>query len=317
MRQWNIPDINERSYRYLIPDTSLADDDNYVFDMNFGGVSVREALHNNMPLQAIAVLHDVNLINHLKIKFEDNSDLQYIIEVSTDKVKWDTIVDYSNYRCHGKQEIYFTPMPVKYVKIIDRNIIRLPLRDTITENSNSSSIIIAKIIEFVMSLDRIDPFPMSTDPIPYNFLIPNYDIAPECKGPGKEGNYTISRNIKLNTKYNKPFKGNMDDENSRGQYLLQLPQPCYISKVVFRTNDRGHRIKRYHYKIEGSLSGPDDGFQWNTLRSISDNLEGYAGEQILSFDPMPMSFIRIVPTQIFNYDIRRVFSIIDFQCYGH
>jgi hypothetical protein len=57
---------------------------------------------------------------------------------------------------------------------------------------------------------------------------------------------------------------NMNNENARGQYLLQLPQPCIISKVIFRINDRGHKIKRFHYAIEGSLTGADKGYQWKT-----------------------------------------------------
>jgi len=154
------------------------------------------------------------------------------------------------------------------------------------------------------------------------FLSPNYNIAHRCIGEGighgDKANFTVRIDKTIGEKYRNIFRGNMDKEGS-GRYTLQLPQPCLISRVEFLIYDRGPNIRPAHYRIEYCLYNHDlVKNEWLLLyeSNKTDNPEGHIGLQNIRFDPTPMTYIRIIPTELFRYKMKRIFSIVDFKCFG-
>jgi hypothetical protein len=311
----NVREEGILDYRYLVPETPLIPGVHY--DLQDSNVSVKMALKSGTPLEIIATLKCMYLINHFSLKFKDNEQIKYKISISRDRCDWEYIVDLFNYPCHGHQEIYFNPITVRYVKLTAKDVRKSPLPIHFSDDSASSSLLWSKIDNFEMKFTK-EPLTM----FDHKFLIPNYNIAPLCVGLGigfdvKE-NFTVKINKTIEEKYGNIFRGKMDEDG--GNYILQLPQPCVISSVYFLIYDRGINIYPAYYRIEGFL--PHDGTgadpEWITVYETPElgKPEGYYGPQNIDINPTPMLFIRIVPTKLFNYKKRRIFSIVDFKCWG-
>lgn len=68
----------------------------------------------------ILQLGSATTINLIKFEIQD---LQYVmynyfIEVSEDNEKWERIIDYTDYVCHGMQSLYFPAKVIKFIRLV-------------------------------------------------------------------------------------------------------------------------------------------------------------------------------------------------------
>lgn len=70
----------------------------------------------------VVELNEASLINHIKIHLYDRDNnmrsYSYFVEVSTDRKKWEKVIDYTRYNCSSQQYLYFAPLRIRFIRLV-------------------------------------------------------------------------------------------------------------------------------------------------------------------------------------------------------
>ncbi len=304
-------------HRHWVPKFPLLPVDH--FELKVTNKSIRSAIREDSQLELLATLKKNYRVNHISFKFKENEQMKYRIDISIDGKSWEEVVNYLEYRCHGQQEIYFKPFITKYILLTATEFRKSLLPIHSSYESASSSSLLDKIENFEIKFTENQQLMSNPD----RFLIPNYNIAYLCIGPGIgdgiNANFTCNKNKTTKQKYRNLFRGHTHKDC--GEYILQLPQPCQISKIEFLIPDLKGKTYPALYRIMSCLkhSGDVNPNQWTTIYESPEVKYpgGRCGLQEINFkEETNMTFIRIIPTKLFNPRKPNTFYIVDFKCFG-
>lgn len=204
--------------------------------------------------------------------------------MSVENEFWETIIDYSNFHCRSWQYLHFETRPVKFIRI------------TGTHNT------VNKVFHLV-SMQA-----MLTQNVP---KIVDGLIAPKLNVACVEKSAVVIEGVSRNK--NSLLNGNTTDYDwdcgytchqlGSGNILVQLGQPYLISSFRILLWDCDERT--YSFYIETSVNQVD----WELV--VDKKNERLQSWQSFTFEPRPISYIRIVGT--YN-SANEIFHIVHFEC---
>lgn len=234
----------------------------------------------------IVELGNIYIINHIKMLLwdKDTRSYSYVVDVSVEKEFWERVVDHSEHHCRSWQYLHFEKRPVKFIRI------------TGTHNT------INKVFHLV-SLEAM--FTQNTPRVVDGLIVPKLNVATVDKsaivleGVSRKQNSLLNGNVKdydWDTGYTCHQLGS-------GNILIQLGQPYLISSIRILLWDCDERT--YSFYIETSVNAHD----WETV--VDKKSERLQSWQSFTFDPRPVTYIRIVGT--YN-SANEIFHIVHFEC---
>lgn len=211
------------------------------------------------------------IINHIVLLLwdKDSRSYSYYIEVSLNRADWCRIIDHSTYLCRSTQKLYFDPRVVRYIRVVG------------THNAVNN-------VFHLVSLEAMyssNPFKLSQ-----GISVPEENVASvERKACVVEG-VSRSRDTLINgnfTDYDWD-SGYTCHQLGSGYIVVQLPQPYMIDSMRLLLWDCDTRS--YSYYVETSV----DKKEWTRVADRTGQL--CRSWQILTFEPLPVVFIKIIGT---------------------
>uniref|UniRef100_A0A7E4VKF8 BTB domain-containing protein n=1 Tax=Panagrellus redivivus TaxID=6233 RepID=A0A7E4VKF8_PANRE len=193
------------------------------------------------------------LLNCLKLTLKNFSS--YTVSVSTEMRDWDLVIDRSNYRCVGRQVLYFAEHPVRFIRFQahnDANFHHIPAD-----------------LEALYSTDLFEIDPATTLSIPKHNIVPLEETS-------KSGESTVTF-----------IEGSLIDGCIRhkingGSIIFKWPQPYLIGSLKFMLKEESS------YGIQ--IKATNDAGTWKYVWSESNAI----GLRVATFKMQPVMFVRIV-----------------------
>lgn len=264
----------------------LLNGDTKSYDMEHGYTShiIDENDQSNNCI--IVELGSIYILNHIQILLWDRDirSYSYYIDVSVNKEIWKRVVDYSRYKCRSRQFLHFSPVAVKYIRLIG------------TQNT------VNKLFHCV-SLEAY--YVREAPRLVNNLVAPVKNIATLNKSAIVVEGVSRTRNNLLNgdVKNYDWDSGYTCHQLNSGAILVQLGQPYYIGScrlLLWDCDDRS-----YSFYIQTST----DQSTWDMVvdrRNVQ--LKSW---QHFTFEPRPVVFIKIVGT--YN-SVNEIFHCVHFEC---
>lgn len=265
---------------------TLIEEQSHAYDMEKG--FARHSISSIQDANGIIIqLGNVYIINHIKILLWDldNRSYSYVIDVSVDRECWDRVVDHSSYYCRSWQFLYFEQQPVKFIRITGTHNTVNKVFHLVSVEAMFTSNNVPKIIDGLV-------YPK------VNVATQNYS-AIVLEGVSRNKNSLLNGNFKDYDWDN----GYTCHQLGSGNILIQLGQPYLISSFRILLWDYDERT--YSFYIETSVNETD----WELI--VNKKNERLQSWQAFSFDPRPITFIRITGT--YN-SANEIFHIVHFEC---
>ncbi|XP_019853257.1 PREDICTED: BTB/POZ domain-containing protein 9-like isoform X2 [Amphimedon queenslandica] len=251
------------------------------------GYAIHTITRNGPSKGIIVGLNQPYIINCIKMLLwdRDNRSYSYYIEISLDGSQWLTIIDRRDHLCRSWQELFFEDKVVKYIRIIG------------TFNSMNRSF---HLVSF-SCLHTSRRFSLSKD----GLIIPDENVASISTSATVLEGVSRSRNALLNgnTRDYDWDSGYTCHQLGSGYIIIQLAQPYVISTMRLLLWDCDDRS--YSYYIEVST----DQKSWTKV--IDRSQESCRSWQHIQFDPLPVTFVKIVGT---HNTANEVFHCVHFEC---
>ncbi|CAD6186594.1 unnamed protein product [Caenorhabditis auriculariae] len=209
----------------------------------------------------------------------------YYIEVSMEKKSWNRVIDYSKYSCHGLQQLYFTPVAVKFIRVVGVGC--SPKKFSICT------------FEAVFTTE---PFVVDTET---NIMVPDFNVAASHRQALVVEGVSRCRNTLLNGDVDSYDwdSGYTCHQIGGGGITIQLPQPFIISTMRILLWDCDDRF--YSYYVEVS----DDQLTWKKI--VDRTRMKCRSWQYLVFEPTRAVFIRLTGTRNSSNE---VFHVVHLEC---
>lgn len=227
-----------------------------------------------------------SIINTIRLLLwdKDHRSYSYVIEFSLDNQNWTQIIDYSKYFCRSWQRIHFPPKVVRYIRVLG------------THNTVNRYFHLVTFQCFYLS---------NTLSFRNEIMVPTSNVAYLLENALLiEG---VSRNrhalIDGNTKNYDWESGYTCHQIGSGCITIQLAQPYIIGSMRMLLWDCDNR--EYSYYIEVST----DQIHWTMV--VDKRKESCRCWQNMTFEPQPVSFIKIVGTR---NTANEVFHVVHFEC---
>jgi len=200
----------------------------------------------------------------------DNRSYSYFVQVSLDSQHWVKVVDRTLSLCRSWQELFFEPRVVRYVRIIG-------VHNTMNRSFH--------LVSFAC-LYTSKPFLLSKD----GFIIPTENVANISASATVLEGVSRSRNALLNgnTRDYDWDSGYTCHQLGSGCIIVQLAQPYIISSVRLLLWDCDDRTYSYYIDVSADQN------HWT--RVVDKSKEATRSWQVVQFDPLPVTFIKIVGT---------------------
>ncbi|CAJ0929536.1 unnamed protein product, partial [Mesorhabditis belari] len=210
----------------------------------------------------------------------------YFIEVSMDNEDWLRLVDYREFLCRGKQNLYFERRPARFIRIVGTNCT--------THNYFTLTAFEALYTTEIMTFEPET-----------KILIPDDNVATIKADALVVDGVSRSRHALINgeTLGYDWDTGYTCHQIASGSIVIQLPQPYIISTMRLLLWDCDSRSYSYH--IDVSTNKKD----WKTV--VDKTGEACRSWQNLEFEPVPVVFVRIVGT---HNTVNEVFHCVHFEC---
>ncbi|XP_028968052.1 BTB/POZ domain-containing protein 9-like [Galendromus occidentalis] len=225
----------------------------------------------------VVALRKPFFINKISFKLRDDglNLYSYYVEVSVNLVDWVRIVDHSKYLCRSYQKLFFEPRVVRYIRVI------------FTKCFDNK---IAHLRRFKASRSKKEIT------LSHGFHAPEKDVA--SRGSVIACDAGDDAMIRDPPGWTWHIIG-------RNSTTIRLSQPFALNRIEMLL--AGGDARQYSYYVETSL----DKEHWT--RVVDRTAEDCRGWQTLSFEMLPMIYIRIVGTAS---TCGRFFSCTRFSCYA-
>lgn len=228
--------------------------------------------HNIDDENGITVeLGGMYIINHIILLLwdKDPRSYSYYVEISLNREDWCRIIDHSKYLCRSTQRLFFEPRVVRYIRVVG------------THNAVNN-------LFHLVSLEAMyteQPFKLSQ-----GICVPEDNVASIARSACVIEGVSRSRNALINGNYTTYDwdSGYTCHQLGSGYIVVQLPQPYMIDSMRLLLWDCDARS--YSYYVETSV----DKKEWTRVADRTRQL--CRSWQILTFDPLPVAFIKIVGT---------------------
>jgi len=226
-----------------------------------------------------------SIINNITLHLwdKDHRSYSYTVECSLDNQNWTLIVNYSKYLCRSRQNIYFLPKVVKYVRVL---------------GTNNSVNRYFHLVTFKCSYTAVVPEHRSGIIFPSSNVAFIRENALLIEGVSRNRNALIDGN----TENYDWESGYTCHQIGSGCITIQLAQPYIIGSMRMLLWDCDSR--EYSFYIEVSL----DQNEWEMV--IDKRNENCRCWQYMYFKERPVSFIKIVGTR---NTANEVFHVVHFE----
>ncbi|XP_031623782.1 BTB/POZ domain-containing protein 9-like [Contarinia nasturtii] len=234
----------------------------------------------------IVDLGRVSMINFIRILLNDKDDrsYSYVVDTSIDGVQYETLINYTRNYCRSWQNLYFSPQPVQFIKLVGKGTIGM-----IHRRHGFSKFFVNKIPYRSFDVVGLQANYLSKQNVEMidGFIKPNYNIA----------NFKIDFGVKVikgvggNNMLNDNPKEFTCHEKILGCILLQFNQPYYIGSLRMLLGNDKYNSNRYSFYIETST----DTKKWKM--AVDKRSESLSGWQEFTFKPRPTTFIKLTGIQ--------------------
>lgn len=280
------PKLGARVIQGTSDDSTLLEAIDHAYDMEKG--YTRHAISSKNDDNGIIIeLGNIFIINHMRILLWDldHRSYSYVIDVSVEREYWERVIDHSTYYCRSWQDLHFEKRPVKFIRV------------TGTHNT------VNKIFHLV-SVQAM--FTLNVPKTINGLISPKINVATVEKsaivleGVSRIKNSLLNGNVK---DYDWDNGYTCHQLSGNNNIIIQLGQPYLISSFRMLLWDYDER--NYSFYIETSVNETD----WDMV--VDKRNERLQSWQTFTFEPRPITFIRIVGTYNSANDI---FHIVHFEC---
>jgi BTB/POZ domain-containing protein 9 len=216
----------------------------------------RHALTENYKKGITIELGMAYIINYIELHLFDRDQraYSYFVEVSTDQHDWIRVIDYTNYLCRSRQQLYFSQKVVKFIRIVG----------TFAKVNNSF------YLTTIKAMFTNKPFNVDPDTTLLRTLITShssiYSLISLCLGPTQniasiENGAIVVEGVSRSR--NALINGNCEEYDwdvgytchqiGSGSITVQLPQPYLINSMRLLLWDCDDRS--YSFDIDVSSDG--------------------------------------------------------------
>jgi len=263
--------------------TALLDGDVTCYDLDRG--FTRHPI-DDTNVGIVILLSMPSIINTIRLLLwdRDSRSYSYVIEISMDDKDWVRIIDYSQYLCQSWQTLYFEPCVARYIRILG------------THNTVNR---VFHLVHFECLYSR------KTLKTRNGVVIPTENVATVPASAGVIEGVSRSRNALINgdIKNYDWDSGYTCHQLGSGAIVVQLAQPYIISQMRLLLWDVDGRAYSYFIEVSNNQT------QWTTV--IDKTNEQCRSWQLITFEPIPVTFIRIVGT---HNTANEVFHCVHFEC---
>ncbi|KAL8613580.1 BTB/POZ domain-containing protein 9 [Nucella lapillus] len=264
--------------------SALLDGDvqNYDLDRGF----TRHPIDDNIGQGITIKLGQPYIINTARLLLWDRDMRSYsfYIEVSMDDKDYDRIIDHTSYLCRSWQKLHFPARVVRYIRVVG------------THNT------VNRVFHLVCLECMFTNKPFQLD---QGLVVPAENVATISNSACVIEGVSRSRNALINgeTRQYDWDSGYTCHQLGSGAIVVQLAQPFMVSSMRLLLWDCDDRS--YSYYVEVST----DQQKWHRVADKSH--EACKSWQTLTFEPRPVTFIRILGT---HNTANEVFHCVHFEC---
>ncbi|CAG5124300.1 unnamed protein product [Candidula unifasciata] len=263
--------------------TALLDGDTQNYDLDRG--FTRHPIDDNSGHGIVIKLGKPYIINTVKLLLwdKDMRSYSYYIEVSMDDKDYERVIDHTGYLCRSWQKLHFPARVVRYVKVVG------------THNTvNRVFHLVSFECFFTTRLFHLDR----------GLVVPTENVATDKNSALVIEGVSRTRNALINgNTHNYDWdSGYTCHQLGSGAICIQLAQPYVLSTMRLLLWDCDDRS--YNFYIEVST----DQQKWVLV--VDRRQESCKSWQTFAFDPLPVTFIRIVGT---HNTANEVFHCVHFE----
>lgn len=216
---------------------------------------------------------------------KDTRSYSYYIEASMNGKDWKKVVDYSEYYCRSWQDVYFEKRVVRYIKLVG------------THNTTNQMF---HVVAFEAMFTPCEDITLD-----HGLIVPTANVATVEKsaqiieGVSRDRNALINGEIQVydwDSGYTCHQLGN-------GSIIVQLAQPFLVDSMRLLLWDIDDRSYSYYIEVSCDME------RWVVVADKRN--EECKSWQYLTFDPIPVSLIRIIGTA---NTVNEVFHCVHFEC---
>ncbi|CAL1546096.1 unnamed protein product [Lymnaea stagnalis] len=263
--------------------TALLDGDTQNYDLDRG--FTRHPIDGNNGHGIVIKLGQPYIINTIKLLLwdKDMRSYSYYVEISMDDKDYDRVIDHTSYLCRSWQKLHFPSRVVKFIKVVG------------THNT------VNRVFHLVSFECYYSSRPFHLD---RGLVVPTENVATIKNSALVIEGVSRTRNalINGNTRSYDWDSGYTCHQLGSGAICIQLAQPYILSTMRLLLWDCDDRS--YSFYIEVST----DQLKWTQI--VDKHHEACKSWQTFAFDPLPVTFIRIVGT---HNTANEVFHCVHFE----
>uniref|UniRef100_A0A0B6ZZR2 BTB/POZ domain-containing protein 9 n=1 Tax=Arion vulgaris TaxID=1028688 RepID=A0A0B6ZZR2_9EUPU len=263
--------------------TALLDGDTQNYDLDRG--FSRHPIDDNSGHGIVIKMGQPYIVNTIKLLLwdKDMRSYSYYIEVSMDDKDYERVIDHTSYLCRSWQKLHFPARVVRYVKVVG------------THNT------VNRVFHLVSFECLYTSRPFHID---RGLIVPTENVATHQNSAHVIEGVSRTRNalINGNTRNYDWDSGYTCHQLGSGAICIQLAQPYILSTMRLLLWDCDDRS--YSFYIEVST----DQQKWTQV--VDKRNELCKSWQTVAFDPLPVTFIRIVGT---HNTANEVFHCVHFE----